>query len=110
MLSLQSALLIACETLSGLASLAVDFQYDSQDLLFAKVNVILSCDKLANKFLLAHSRRNELVRDLDTIDERTSETTQTFPLDVLDAIDHGRILRSKSCKFSLLAEGALDVA
>ncbi len=40
LLSLESALLTACETLSGLASLAVDFQYDSQDLLFAKVYVI----------------------------------------------------------------------
>lgn len=39
LLSLESALLTACETLSGLASLAVDFQYDSQDLLFAKVYV-----------------------------------------------------------------------
>lgn len=30
------------------------------------------------------------MRDLDTIDERAHETTQTVPLDVLDAIDRGR--------------------
>ncbi len=35
-------------------------------------------------------RSNQLVRDLDTIDERARATTQTVPLDVLDAIDRGR--------------------
>ena len=39
LLSLESALLTACETLSGLANLAVNFQYDSQELLFSKVYV-----------------------------------------------------------------------
>ena len=30
------------------------------------------------------------MRDLDKINERASATTQTVPLDVLDAIDRGR--------------------
>ncbi len=37
LLSLESALLTTCETLSGLANLAVNFQYNSQDLLFSKM-------------------------------------------------------------------------
>lgn len=35
-------------------------------------------------------QRNEFVRDLSDIDQRGAATTQTVPLDVLDAIDRGR--------------------
>jgi len=70
LLDLESALLTACETLSSIAGLAVDFTYDHQDLLFTKTN--------------------DFVRDLDTIDERAKETTQSVPFEVLEAIDHGK--------------------
>ena len=70
LLALEHALLNTCETLASMASIVVDFSYDSQDVLYGKVN--------------------EFVKDLSEIDAKAQEVSQSIPLDVLEAIDKGR--------------------
>lgn len=67
---LEKALENTCETLHSLATNVLDFSYDSQNVLFTKVN--------------------EFVRDLREVDSRAKLVSASVPMDVLEAIDKGR--------------------
>lgn len=77
---LEKALENACETLSAIATNVLDFSYDNQDLLYAKVN--------------------EFVRDLAHLDAQAGLEEAAVPIEVLEAIDRGR--NPEHCTYQLL--------
>lgn len=77
---LEKAVENACETLATLATNVIDFSFDSQHVLFSKVN--------------------EFVRDLSEIDQCGKNVTATIPIDVIQVIDKGR--NPELCTFQML--------
>lgn len=77
---LEKALENACETLAAIGTNVIDFSYDNQDLLFAKVN--------------------EFVQDLAHLDTQAGLVDAMIPVEVLEAIDRGR--NPEHCTYQML--------